>query len=334
MRSFRTLAYLFCMAASLCNAQTFGGISGEVKDSTGAVVAGAAVTATNTNTNTVRNTVTNDVGIYRFPSLVPGTYSVKVEAPGFRAAVRGDIELQVQQLARIDFALEVGQVTEVVEIAANAALLNTEDATVGTVIEERRILDLPLNGRNFLQLVSLSPNVTYGFSMPGQAAGRQGGSRTEQNISVSGMRGVWNNYTLDGIANTDVNFNLYIHMPSVDALQEFKVQTGIYPAEFGRSATQINVSTKPGTNAYHGTAYWFHRNSALDSKPYDLTARAPRIRRSVGTSMAARLADRPSRTASSLWAISRASNSAEALPGFGPLRQRSSAPATSPMSHI
>jgi hypothetical protein len=235
----------------------------------------AMVTVTNTATNTTRSTMTNEVGFYRFPALVPGIYSVRVEANGFRAAVRGNIELQVQQSARIDFILAVGQVNEVVEVTATSGLLNTEDATVGTVIEQKRIVDLPLNGRNFLQLVSLSPNVTYGFSTPGQAAGRQGGTRSNQNISVSGMRGTWNNFTLDGIANTDVNFNLYVVLPSVDALQEFKVQSGIYPAEFGRAASQINVSTKPGTNQFHGAAYWFHRNDKIDARSYDFDGTAP-----------------------------------------------------------
>ena len=104
-------------------------------------------------------------------------------------------------------------------------------ATVGTVIETRRITDLPLNGRNYLQLIALSPNVNAGFSAPGQASNRQGGSRSSQNFSIMGQRGTFNRYTLDGIENTDVNFNLYVMLPSVDSLQEFKVQTGVYPAE-------------------------------------------------------------------------------------------------------
>lgn len=248
--------------------QTFGDISGEVTDGSAAVIPGATVVVTNVGTNTSRNTETNDAGLFRFPSLVPGIYTVRVEAEGFRAAVRTNIELQVQQSARIDFQMSLGQITEIVEVSSDAALLTTENATVGTVIEERRIVELPLNGRNFLQLVSLSPNVTYGFNTPGQAGGRQGGSRANQNISIAGARGTFNNYTLDGIANTDINFNLYVVLPSVDALQEFKVQSGVYSAEFGRSASQINVSTKPGTNQFHGAAYWFHRNSAVDAREY------------------------------------------------------------------
>ena len=153
-------------------------------------------------------------------------------------------------------------------MAASAQLLTTANATVGTVIERQRITDLPLNGRNFLSLVALSPNVTYGFNPAAQAAGRQGGTRAGVTMSLSGSRATWSNYTLDGITNTDINFNLYIVLPSVEALQEFKVQTGIYPAEFGRAAGQVNVSTKGGTNDYHGSAFEFLRNDKLDAKPY------------------------------------------------------------------
>jgi hypothetical protein len=264
-----------CLSAAVVSAQTFGEITGEVKDPSGAIVPGARVSVTNTATNALRSSVTNEAGIYSFPALVPGFYSVKVELPGFQPVVRSNIELQVQQTARVDFTLAVGQTSQTIEVSDFAQLLTTESATVGTVIPEKTIVDLPLNGRNFLQLVSLSPNVSYGFVAPAQAAGRQGGTRANQNISISGMRGTWNNYTLDGVANTDPNFNLYIQLPSVDALQEFKVQSGIYPAEFGREAGQINVSTKPGSNAFHGTVYEFLRNDALDAKDYDFAGTSP-----------------------------------------------------------
>jgi hypothetical protein len=257
------------------HAQTAGEIAGIVTDATGAVVPGATVTVTNQATSATRTTTTNEAGIYSFPSLIPGVYEIKVEMQGFRTLVQRDIRLEVQQIARINVTLEVGDVTESVEVRGGAILLDTDSATTGTVIEQKRIVDLPLNGRNFLQLVSLSPNVTYGFAMPGQVAGRQGGDRGNQNISVSGMRGTWNHYTLDGIENTDVNFNLYIMLPSVDALQEFKVQSGVYPAEFGRAASQINVSTKPGTNEFHGAVYEFLRNDKLDARQYDFIGTTP-----------------------------------------------------------
>ena len=271
----RQLLLAGILAIRFASAQTQGEITGEVKDQSGAVAPNAAVTVINTATNASRSSTTNQAGIYSFPSLVPGTYQVKVEAPGFQSMVRSNIDLQVQQTARIDFTLTVGQTSQAIEVSGLAQLLTTENATVGTVIEQKSIVDLPLNGRNFLQLVALSPNVTYGFMAPNNEQRRQGGTRTEQNISIAGMRGTWNYYTLDGIANTDVNFNLYVQLPSVDALQEFKVQSGIYPAEFGREAGQINVSTKSGTNDYHGTVFEFLRNSDLDAKPYDFIGTAP-----------------------------------------------------------
>ncbi|MSV30309.1 MAG: carboxypeptidase regulatory-like domain-containing protein [Bryobacterales bacterium] len=254
--------------AARLHGQTLGTMAGEVRDSTGAVIPGANVTVRNTETNVARGVSTNEDGIYSVPALNPGMYEIRVEKNGFKSASRGNIELQVQQTARVDFSLDVGQVSETVEVTGAVPLLTTENATVGTVIEKQRITDLPLNGRNFLSLVALSPNVTYGFAPAAQAGGRQGGTRAGITMSLSGSRATWSNYTLDGISNTDINFNLYIVLPSVEALQEFKVQTGIYPAEFGRAAGQVNVSTKGGTNEYHGSAFEFLRNNRLDARQY------------------------------------------------------------------
>jgi len=256
-------------------AQTFGEITGEVTDSTGGVVVGATVTVTNPQTNLTRQTTTNTAGNYAFPALLPGVYNVKAEGQGFRTEARNRVELQVQQVARIDFQLQVGLVAETVEVAGGAPLLTTENATVGTVIENRSIVELPLNGRNFLQLVALSPNVNATFADGGAATSRQGGDRASQNFSVAGMRREFNYYTLDGVANTDVDFNTYAFLPSVDALQEFKVQTGVYSAEFGHEATQVNVSTKSGTNEYHGTLFDFIRNNDFDARPFGFTTRVP-----------------------------------------------------------
>src|SRR5258707_6059781 len=255
--------------------QTFASIGGDVRDSSGAIVSGAMVTAVNVGTNAARTAVTNEAGAYSFPSLPPGTYTVKIEKVGFKSVVRNQIELQVQLNARVDFELQVGQVSESIEVRADAALLVTDNATVGTVIENKRIVDLPLNGRNYLQLVSLAPNVSSGFSGQGQAGARQGGIRAAQTISVAGQRTNFNHYTLDGVENTDPNFNTFVVMPSIDALQEFKVQTGVYPAEFGRQTTQINMLTQSGTNQYHGTLFEFFRNDKLDATGYAFSALRP-----------------------------------------------------------
>ena len=268
------LALSLCLSMGIVWAQTFGAITGEVRDPSGAVTPNAPVTVTDTATNASRSTVTNGVGIYSFPDLPPALYQVRVTAPGFQP-MASTVEIQVQQTAKVDFTLQVGQSTQTVEVSAAAAALTTENATVGTVIEERRIEDLPLNGRDYFQLVALSPNVTYGFTAPAQASGREGGLRATITISQTGTRSTWQNYTLDGVTNTDVDFNLYIILPSVDMLQEFKVQSGIYPAEFGREAGQVNVATKSGTNDPHGTAYEFLRNSDLDARPRDFVPPVP-----------------------------------------------------------
>jgi hypothetical protein len=252
-------------------AQTLGTITGVVRDASGAIIPGATVTAQNTSTNATREGQSNAAGAYSFAALPPGPYVVKAELQGFRTVTQG-VELHVEQTVRVNFTLEIGTLTETAEVTGIAPLITTENATVGTVIENRRIVELPLNGRNFLSLVALSPNVSAEFAGAGQAGSRQGGSRSNQQLSISGQRREFNYYTLDGVDNTDVNFNTYILLPSVDALEEFKVQTGIYSAEFGRAASQVNVVTKSGTNQFHGSIFEFHRNDALDSRPYAFTA--------------------------------------------------------------
>jgi hypothetical protein len=263
------LAWLLICAPSF--AQTLGIITGEVKDSTGAVLPGATVTVVNKATNATRTTSTNEVGLFEFPALPPGQYTVRSELDGFKAAAR-DLELQVQGTVRVTFTLEVGAISEMATVTGVAPLVETTNATVGTVIENRRIVELPLNGRNYLDLVKLIPNVSAEFAGAGQSGTRQGGTRSQQQLSISGQRREFNYFTLDGVDNTDVNFNTYIFLPSVDALEEFKVQTGVYSAEFGREASQVNVVTKSGTNNLHGTAFEFLRDDKFDARPYSFTA--------------------------------------------------------------
>lgn len=265
---FAKFSLLLLFVSASIFGQTLGDVSGAVSDPQGAPVPGANVTIKNSSTNASRSTTTNGEGLYSFPALVPGTYSVKVDKAGFKTFNQSNIEVQVQSSQRVDVAMQLGQFSETVEVSASAAALQTENATVGTVVEQKRIVELPLNGRNYLQLTALAPNVSFGFPSAGQADGRQGGDRANQNISVAGMRNNFNRFTLDGVENTDPNFNTYVIFPSAEALQEFKVQTGVYPAEFGRGATQINVSTKSGGNNFHGSMYEFLRNEKLDAKNY------------------------------------------------------------------
>jgi hypothetical protein len=165
-----TRLFLVFAIGSVLFAQTSGEITGTVSDTTGAVVAEAQVTVTNTATSQVRRVVTNATGNYSVPFLTPGVYQVRAEKTGFKSATRGEVNLQVGDIARVDFTVTVGEVSETIEVQAGAALLTTENAAVGTVIENRRILDLPLNGRNYLQMVALSPNVAAEQGAGGEAA--------------------------------------------------------------------------------------------------------------------------------------------------------------------
>jgi len=265
-----TAAFLLLVAFAFpTSAQTPSGeISGVVSDSTGSVIAGVKVTLTNSATNAVRELQTNDSGLYAIPALPPGIYTLKVEKAGFRAVERRNIEVLVGSANRIDVTLEVGEMTNTVEITGGAPVLQSENASIGTVIENRSIVELPLNGRNYLQLTSLIPGATTNGPSSSQGKQRMGGQRNSFALNVSGQRIHFNHYSLDGIENTDLNFNSYMLLPSVDALQEFKVESGLFDAEYGRAIAQVNVSTKSGTNQFHGTLFEFLRNSALDAKNY------------------------------------------------------------------
>ncbi len=264
------VASLFLVAIVLpLSAQTpSGDVSGVVTDQTGAIVAGVRITLTNPATNAVREVQTNESGLYSFPALPPSIYTLKAEKTGFRAVERRNIEVLVGSANRIDLALEVGELSNIVEIAGGAPVLQSENASIGTVIENRSIVELPLNGRNYLQLTSLIPGATTNGPSSAQGKQRMGGQRNSFALNVSGQRIHFNHYSLDGIENTDLNFNSYMLLPSIDALQEFKVESGLFDAEYGRAIAQINVSTKSGTNRYHATLFEFIRNSALDAKNY------------------------------------------------------------------
>lgn len=269
-------AIFITMFAVAIQAQTQGEITGLVTDSTGAAIAGATVTVTNKATNAVRKVTTNSEGLYAFPSLPPGEYELRVEQSGFKISRIDNIKLEVQGVARLDVALEVGQVGETVTIDSSPALLNSENATLGTVVENKIVTELPLNGRQYLNLVALTPNANVLAPAAGQAGARQGGERAQQSISAGGQRIFFNYYTLDGVNNMDVNFNTYVALPSIDAIQEFKVQVGVYPAEYGHQSTQVNVLTKSGGNQFHGTLFEFHRNDKFDAKQYQFTTARPK----------------------------------------------------------
>lgn len=260
-------------------AQTYGEITGNVNDPSGAALVGAEITITNLATNQMRQVITSSGGNFTAPFLVPGRYKLEAKAPGFKSAVAAERTLQVGDVLRVDFDLQVGAVTESVQVSASAEMLQTANTATGTVIEQKRIVELPLNGRNYLQLVRLSPNVSAEMPAGGQANGRQGGERSNQALSIAGMRQQYNRFTLDGVENTDVNFNTFMVRPSVDALQEFKVQTGVYSAEYGRSPSQISANTKSGSNELHGVLFEFLRHDKIQARPWLADGPKPPFRR-------------------------------------------------------
>src|SRR5215217_3494962 len=245
-----------------------GEISGVVTDPSGAPMPGVTITLTNQSTNAVRELQTNESGLYVMPAIQPGVYTLKATLSGFRTLERKDITVQVGSASRIPLTLEVGQLTEVVEITGGAPLLQSSNSAVGTVIENRAIVELPLNGRNYLQLASLIPGATTNGPSSSQGKQRMGGQRNSFALNVAGQRVHYNHYSLDGIENTDLNFNSYMLLPSVDALEEFNIVSGLFDAEYGRAIAQVNVSTKSGSNRFRGTVFEFLRHSSLDAKNF------------------------------------------------------------------
>ncbi len=257
------------LAASALLAQSSGTILGHVSDATGAVVPGVTITLTNMGTNTARTTVSTSDGDYTFPDVPPGVYDVEATHPGFKAATAQNVQVQVQQSLTQNFALQVGEVTQTVSVSAAAALLQTQNSSLGTVVPTQTLAETPVNNRNYLGLVGLSANANVVSPTVGQAGAREGGARASEAISVGGSRIMFDHYTLDGINNSDADFNSYVVQPSIDAIQELKVQTGVYPAQYGYNATQVNVVTKSGSNIYHGSMFYFLRNNYADALGYN-----------------------------------------------------------------
>jgi hypothetical protein len=259
----------FLSMTSPSSAQTATGqISGTVRDATSAVMPGVKVVVTNQQTGLTRETKTGANGDYVIPLLPAGVYVVTSEQTGFKMAVHTDVVLTVEQIKRLDMVLAPGNVNETVEVQASAFVLDTASASVGHTITEKQVTDLPLNGRNFLQLLFLGAGAV-------ETTGEQGGMRqgVGNAISIMGARPTSNNFMIDGTANIDTSVGTPAAVLSVDAIQEFKEQTTTYSAEYGFSSNQINLVSKSGTNALHGTGVgcvrgdaWVARNVVDDKR--------------------------------------------------------------------
>ena len=235
-------------------------LSGRVVDQTGAAVPEASVVVTNTETNQGRTVRANGSGDYIAPELMPGPYVLSIEQVGFQRSVVRGIVLETGQEVRVDVTLKVGAVSESIEVQASAPLVNADTAAVGGVVENRKIVELPLNGRNYLQLAVLQPNV-----LP---AAQNSSNATRGGLNIAGGSEASNLFIKDGVANNSASAGAN-YTPILDTIREFKVLTGTYPAEYGRmSGAQIVVTSRSGTNAFHGSAWEFLRNSAFDARNF------------------------------------------------------------------
>ena len=265
---------LLCLVSTLpALAQTATAeLSGNVTDSTGAVIANAKVTATNPETGSFREVTTDQGGFYSFTLLQPGTYNLSVEAPGFRKTVQNNLELRVNQRAEVNLQLQLGQVTDTIEVKAAAPLLESQSSSLGTVINTQLTEELPLNGRNFVQLATLAPGVNgTGFSVSGtiMSGTRPDDRRPGTEIFSNGNREGSNDFLYDGVDNNDRLTLSIVLRPGVEAIKEFKVQTNLFSADQGRnSGAVVDVVTKSGTNEWHGSAFEFLRNSAMDARNF------------------------------------------------------------------
>lgn len=278
----------FCVSLSLglfsvCSYSQNASLSGTITDPAKAVVPGATVAAIKTDTATELKTITNSSGIYLLPQLPPGTYEIQIQKAGFQTTVRNGLELHVGDHSQLDFEIKVGSTTQTVVVTGASELVNTADASVGTVVDRQFVANMPLNGRSFQSLISLTPGVVISA----------GSSGSPGQFSINGQRPDSNYFTVDGVsANVGVASGGsvlagsagsgvqpsagggYNNLVSVDAMQEFKVQTSTFAPEYGRTpGGQISIVTRSGTNQFHGDVFDYFRNNVLDASDWFLNAR-------------------------------------------------------------
>ena len=277
MRNQKTLVVVcFCLVAlflsRLCYGQATGSFSGTASDKAGAVVSGATVRATSQGTGVVREAKTDDSGHYLIPLLPVGFYTIRVEAQGFGPAEQKDVRLQVDEHHELDFSLQPAAVTTAVEVSATEVAVETTNPTLGQVITSEQVADLPLNGRDFVQLATLTPGVTQetnpnSFFNGGPSS--EVSARGTYSLSVGGSRAQSTDWVFDGNDNNELSGGGIGILPSIDAINEFKVLTYNYSAEYGtRAGPTVLITTKSGANQFHGSLFEFFRNTKLDAKSF------------------------------------------------------------------
>lgn len=259
-----------------------GSIAGTVTDTSSASVAGAKVMVTNLETGQVVEVSTDEEGNYSAKLLRIGRYSVKAEKQGFQSAIEPGVDVGINQVVRVDFSLKVGMASETVEVTTAAPLLQTDTSSLGTIETEKRITDLPLNGRNFIQLAYLGPGANGGQTGSNVSGGVFENERANEAISVNGLRVTNNNFLLNGVDNNEFGLGGTIVLPPPDAIQEFRTEENAMSAEFGRGGAAVNVVLKSGTNSFHGGVYEFFRNDKLDALNYFSPEQEPFQRNQFG----------------------------------------------------
>ncbi|MEA3005439.1 MAG: hypothetical protein QOI94_708, partial [Acidobacteriaceae bacterium] len=266
------LAAVFVALFSFCAAAiaqvTTGSLLGTVRDASGAVIPGATVTVTDTGKGTTSVKQTDTAGNYSVPYLLPGTYNVAVEMKGFKRSVANNVVVDIDQKANLDFTLETGGASETVEVTSAPPLIRLDSSELGEVVGKREVQNLPLNGRNFAQLVYLVPGVTSGQAGENLSGSSSFNPRAASNFNALGSQANTNAWMVDGIVDNEYTFNTVMVQPSVESIAEFKVLTGSYAANYGVGAGVVSVSTRSGANALHGEVFLYLRNSAVDARNY------------------------------------------------------------------
>src|SRR5260370_18550779 len=269
--AFFVLSLTMCLAIPMMAQSDTARLQGTITDPQGGAVNGAIVTATSTDTARVTTATTNDLGYYTVSALPPGHYRVEVTQKGFKTT-SPVLELQIAQIGVADFQLQLGPTTESITVEAGSPVISAQDSAIGDVVESRQITELPLNGRNFTQLATLVPGASRGIPTGSNSAtgvnsnaetfrfGQEGGA----SLAVNGLRPQSNNFILDGLDNNESLVNTIIFFPPADAIDEFRVQTSVAPAQFGPAGAALVVtSIKSGQNDIHCSAFEFNRNTNL-----------------------------------------------------------------------
>jgi hypothetical protein len=267
--SARLALFLFLSLAPSLRAQATGKIEGTIVDASGSIVPGATVICKNADTALVRTTETNAAGIFAFPDLPIGQYTISVNKQGFKSLNTSQIQLVTGQELNLPLQLQLGDVSQAVQVTGEATLVQTASSAVATSVTQKQMADLPLNGRNAFQLTALTPGTVI------TNVGTESGQQDNQGLSVNGLRATQNNFQLDGALYTNRFFDSVPTMPSPDALQEFTMQTADYSAEYGGAGALIQLSTRSGSNELHGSAFEFLRNTELNGRNFFQLTRPP-----------------------------------------------------------